>query len=315
MVKGSLKFTTAMLFAVGLVSQFTIGGISGVMHASPLVDSHHNDTYFVIAHFHYVLFGGSVFGLIAATYYWFPKMSGRMMDEKLGKWNFWLTFIGFNATFFPMHFVGLAGMPRRYYTYGDGSGWTFWNMIVSIGAFVLGFSILFFAYNIAHSLRHGRIAGKNPWDAATLEWSTDSPPKVYNFAVIPTVTHRDQLWADKYGVEHGEELTITLGGKDVGSVDVTPDTDDHHYHGTEAIDRHNASKHGHDDEGDEPNIHMPNPSIYPLVVAIGLLIGSLGMLLDGPTITIGLLTLPIMFIAGLLVTLAAVYGWAFEPAG
>ena len=317
MLKGSLTFSTAMLFAVGLVSQFTIGGISGVMHASPLIDSHHNDTYFVIAHFHYVLFGGAVFGLLAATYYWFPKMSGKMLDERLGRWNFWLTFIGFNMTFFPMHFVGLAGMPRRYYTYGSESGWTFWNMVVTIGSFVLGFSILFFAYNIAHSLRHGKVAGKNPWDAATLEWATDSPPKVYNFAVIPTVTHRDQLWADKYGVEHQDELAIEVAGRQVGSVDVTPDVSEHPYHGDDAIERHlEATNQGDGHHGDEePHVHMPNPSYYPLLVSIGLTIAGFGMLIDGPTITIGLLTLPIMAIAGLLVTIGAIYGWAFEPAG
>jgi cytochrome c oxidase subunit 1 len=305
MFRGSLKFTTAMLFAVGLVSQFTIGGLSGVMHASPLVDEHHNDTYFVIAHFHYVLFGGSIFGLMAATYYWFPKMSGRMMDERIGRLNFWLTFIGFNGTFFPMHFLGLAGMPRRYYTYGSDSGWTFWNMFVSISAFVLGFSILIFAYNLAKSLRSGEIAGENPWDAPTLEWSIPSPPPVYNFAEIPQVTHRDQLWADKYGVEHEDILDITLAGQKIGETDVTTHTPE--------LDAHAEERHEHHDA--EPHIHMPNPSIYPLIAAIGVFVGALGVLVDNPHVKIQLLHMPSLTIVGLVILFTAVYGWAFEPAG
>ncbi len=266
MFHGSLKFTTAMLFAVGLVSQFTIGGISGVMHASPLVDSHHNDTYFVIAHFHYVLFGGSIFGLIAATYYWFPKMSGRMMDEKLGRWNFWLTFIGFNATFFPMHFLGLAGMPRRYYTYGANSGWNFWNLVVTIGAFVLAASILLFVYNIAYSLKKGEIAGNNPWDAPTLEWAIPSPPPVFNFVAVPTITHRDPLWAEKYGFEHGDEsqINVRLAGDKIGELDATPDgnidtAEMHTPHATTAT----LMETREDAEG--KSIHMPNPSVLSVL--------------------------------------------------
>jgi len=144
---------------------------------------------------------------------------------------------------------------------------------------------------------------------------TDSPPKVYNFAEIPTVTHRDQLWADKYGVEHKEELTLEFAGRPVGQVDVTPDVSDHPYHGDEAIERHLDSKaNGHGDDH-EPHVHMPNPSYYPLLVSIGIFIGSLGLLVDGPSITIGLLTLPVIFIAGIVVTLGSIYGWAFEPAG
>jgi cytochrome c oxidase subunit 1 len=311
MFRGSLKFTTAMLFAVGLVSQFTIGGLSGVMHASPLIDGHHNDTYFVIAHFHYVLFGGSIFGLMAATYFWFPKMSGRMMDERLGRVNFWLTFIGFNATFFPMHFLGLAGMPRRYYTYGSDSGWTFWNLFVSIGAFVLAFSILVFAYNIAKSLRSGEVAGDNPWDAPTLEWSIPSPPPVYNFAVIPQVTHRDQLWADKYGVEHSEDTPVTFAGREVGEIGInTPELD---AHANERRDHHDTDVTAGGQE--ELHIHMPNPSIYPLVVSFGILVAALGLLVDNPHVKIQLLNMPSLSIAGLVIVFASVYGWAFEPAG
>ena len=318
MYKGSLKFTTAMLFAVGMVSQFTIGGISGVMHASPLVDSHHNDTYFVIAHFHYVLFGGSIFGLIAATYYWFPKMSGRMMDEKMGRWNFWLTFIGFNATFFPMHFLGLAGMPRRYYTYGANSGWNFWNLVVTIGAFVLAASILLFTYNIAHSLKKGKIAGNNPWDAPTLEWAIPSPPPVFNFVTLPVITNRDPLWAEKYGIDHSgdDHINVRLAGEKIGEIDVRSPIDEEFPEQGAAGD-HVATativQTREDAEG--ASVHMPNPSFYPFVVAIGLFVGALGLLINNPHIKIQLLNMPSLTAVGLVIIFAGIYGWAFEPAG
>lgn len=288
MFRGSLKFTTPMLFAVGIVSQFTIGGLSGVMHASPPVDTQHNDSYFVVAHFHYVLFGGSIFGLLAATYYWFPKMTGKMMDDRLGRWNFWTTFVGFNGTFFPMHFLGLAGMPRRYYTYGEGSGWAFWNAVVSFSAFFLGLSILLFVYNISKSLRDGKPAGNNPWDAATLEWAIPSPPPAYNFAQVPTIGHRDPLWWEKYGQDdpHGHGATHDLHPQDVSQVNVV-----------------------------KGNIHMPNPSYYPLVASIGLFVAGCGLLFDNPKITIGLLHLPSLCALGLIILILGVYGWAFEPAG
>jgi cytochrome c oxidase subunit 1 len=284
MVQGSLKFTTPMLFAIGLVSQFTIGGLSGVMHASPPVDGHHNDTYFVVAHFHYVLFGGSIFGLLAAAYYWFPKITGRMMDERLGKINFWTTFIGFNATFFPMHFLGLEGMPRRYYTYGDGSGWTFWNAVVSLGAMFLAASMLLFVYNLAISIKNGEEAGNNPWDAATLEWAIPSPPPAYNFANLPIVGHRDPLWWEKYD-RH----------------------DPAHAHGRDAQDLSMVNTvTGH--------IHMPNNSYYPVIVAIGIFVGAMGLLFNTGTITIGLLHMPVASALGILIGLLGIYGWAFEPA-
>jgi cytochrome c oxidase subunit 1 len=291
MFRGSLKFTTPMLFAVGIVSQFTIGGLSGVMHASPPVDAQHNDSYFVVAHFHYVLFGGSIFGLLAAAYYWFPKMTGKMMDDRLGRWNFWTTFIGFNVTFFPMHFLGLAGMPRRYYTYGDDSGWSFWNLWVSLGAFFLGASILLFVYNLGKSLRSGEPAGNNPWDAGTLEWAIPSPPPEYNFAQVPQIGHRDPLWWDKYEQVHDD------GG---------------HGHDPEHIDREQDIAHVNEVTG---HIHMPNPSYYPVITSLGMFIGALGFLLDNPTISIGLLNLPVLCALGLVIMITGIYGWAFEPAG
>ena len=311
MVMGHIRFATPMLFAVGLVSQFTIGGLSGVMHASPPVDAQHNDSYFVIAHFHYVLFGGSIFGLLAAIYYWFPKFTGRMMDERIGRINFWMVFVGFNATFFPMHFLGLEGMPRRYYSYGEGSGWWFWNVVVSCGAFLLAAGILVFLYNVALSLQKGKIAGPNPWDAATLEWATSSPPPSYNFAEIPHIHHRDPLWADKYGVyEDEDEVDITFAGRDVGSVS-----------------RHDASSDAWTDPDyderalqhftnrqDDVHVHMPNPSYYPVIAAIGLFLFALGLLISNPAINIGNVPLPTISALGLVTLLGGIVGWSFEPA-
>ena len=323
---GSLKFTTAMLFAVGLVSQFTIGGLSGVMHGVVPVDWHHNDTYFVIAHFHYVLFGGSIFGLMAATYYWFPKMTGKLMDERLGKINFWTTFVGFNITFFPMHFLGLMGMPRRYYTYGDGSGWTFWNAFVSFGAFFLAASVMLFVYNLAKSIKSGEPSGPNPWDGSTLEWAIPSPPPVYNFAQLPLVGHRDPLWWDAYDRHEGhldrhegqvdqDELDVKIAGVQIGTAHVPDEAPDqqaetrlgHHTGDTQDLSQINVHP-GH--------IHMPNPSIYPLVVALGGLVAAIGLLFKEDTgkITIGLLHMPVVAALGLLIMLFGIYGWAFEPA-
>lgn len=191
---GSVRFTTACLFAIGLVSLFTIGGISGVMHASPPADLQQTDSYFIVAHIHYVLFGGSMMGLFAGVYYYFPKMTGHLLNETLGKWHFWLTFIGANIAFFPMHFAGLHGMPRRVYTYDSAQGITFVNELSTIGAFIIAIATVFFIVNVLRSRRGGAIAGNNPWDAPTIEWSTLSPPPVYNYAVVPRVTSRYPLW-------------------------------------------------------------------------------------------------------------------------
>ena len=191
---GSIQFKTPMLFAIGFISMFMLGGLSGIMHATVPVDTQQQDTYFIVAHFHYVLFGGAVFGLTAGLYYWFPKMSGRMLSEKLGKAHFWLMLLGFNLTFMPMHLLGILGMPRRIYTYSADQGWEAINLIVSIGAFVLAFSILLGIINVIRSLRVGVVAGDNPWDAPTLEWSIPSPPPPHNFDVVPTVSSLYPLW-------------------------------------------------------------------------------------------------------------------------
>ena len=194
MAQGHLRFTSAMLFAIGLVALFTIGGISGVMHASPPADLQQTDTYFIVAHFHYVLFGGSIMGIFAGIYYYYPKMTGRLLNETLGKWHFWLNFIAMNLTFFPMHFSGMLGMPRRIYTYDSGQGWDTFNLISSMGAYMLAFATLIFVYNFFSSRKRGEIASANPWGAGTLEWTIPSPAPEYNFAVLPNVTSRYPLW-------------------------------------------------------------------------------------------------------------------------
>ena len=185
---GRIHYSTAMLFMLGFITMFTIGGISGVQFAIVPVDWQLTDSYYVVAHLHYVLFGGTALAIFGAVYYWFPKMSGRMLDEQLGKWHFWLILLAFNLTFFPMHILGLLGMPRRVYTYPDQPGWGLLNLIETIGAFLMGIAILIFLWNVVTSLRNGPIAGNDPWDGWTLEWATTSPPPEYNFATIPPVS-------------------------------------------------------------------------------------------------------------------------------
>lgn len=186
------------LFAVAFVAQFVLGGISGVMVAVVPFDWQVEDTYFLVAHFHYVLFGGMAFGVFGGFYYWFPKMFGRMLNERLGYVNFWLMFVGFNLTFFPMHLSGMLGMPRWVYTYPAGLGWGLPNLLSTLGAYILAISVLVFLWNFFNSLRHGPIAGPDPWDAWTLEWATSSPPPVENFRSIPSVRSRRPLWDLKH---------------------------------------------------------------------------------------------------------------------
>ncbi|QDU09990.1 cytochrome c oxidase subunit I [Gimesia aquarii] len=191
---GEIQFNTALHFAVGFLLQFVIGGLTGIMFAAVPIDWQLTDTYFVVAHFHYVLIGGLVFSLFSAAYYWFPKMTGRMLNERLGILQFWLWVLGFNMTFMVQHFLGMMGMPRRVYTYADNPGWALLNGIASIGAIFMAVGTLVFLWNIWISLRKGKIAGDNPWDAFTLEWATTSPPPPENFSSLPEIKSRRPVW-------------------------------------------------------------------------------------------------------------------------
>ncbi len=275
--KGSIRLTTAMLFSLGFIVMFTIGGVSGVLHSVVPGDTQQTDTYFVVAHFHYVLFGGLILAIFSGFYFWFPKFFGRMLNERIGKINFWTMLIGFNLTFFPMHLLGLYGQPRRTYRYDTGMGWTGLNQIVSIGSFLVAFSVLIFLVNVIFSLvaKRGAVAGNDPWDARTLEWSISSPPPAYNFAEIPQVSGPDGFWDQKYTEDdQGRLLAIPSGG----SAPAKP-------------------------ESDGSGIHLPSPSIYPLVVAIGILPIAYGAVFENL----------IMVGAGVLVMLFGMYAWAIEP--
>jgi cytochrome c oxidase subunit 1 len=296
MFKGSVSFKTPMLFAVGFISMFIIGGVTGIMHASPPADLIQHDTYFIVAHIHYVLIGGSIMGLLAGVYYWYPKMSGRMMNETLGKWNFWTFVIFFNITFMPMHWTGLLGMPRRVYTYGDDLGVTLLNQVSTIGALGLGFSVLLFVINLFTSLRYGEIASDDPWDGATLEWSIPSPPPIYNFARIPTVHSRDAWWAMKHPERmHLDPAEVTpLAGGPAHATETA-----HHVVATAAP------------GVSPPVIHMPSPSYWPLLCSIGFATMAAGLLLAD---AFGPVTIPIFAVLGLLILFGSIYGWSFEPA-
>ncbi len=195
---GKIYFKAPMLFCIGFLFQFLIAGLTGVMLASSAFTWQLAGSYFVVAHFHYVIVGGILFSLFAAFYYWFPKMTGRMYSETLAKWHFWLFIIGFHLTFDSMHIPGLLGMPRRIYTYEPGRGWDVWNVIIAVGVVFQAAGVLTFVANLIRSALRGRPAGSDPWDAWTLEWSTTSPPPEYNFATIPTVKSRRPLWDLKH---------------------------------------------------------------------------------------------------------------------
>jgi cytochrome c oxidase subunit I+III len=190
---GSIRLATPMKFAVAFLFEFVIGGLSGITFAAAPIDWQMTDTYYVVAHFHYVLFGGTAFAIFAATYYWFPKMSGKMLSERLGNWHFWLTIIGFNMTFFVQHLLGIMGMPRRVYTYPDLPGWGALNLVSTIGAVIMGISVMVFLVNVVWSLRSGAVAGDNPWKGWSLEWCATSPPSQHNFERVPPIRGRRPL--------------------------------------------------------------------------------------------------------------------------
>jgi cytochrome c oxidase subunit 1 len=250
---GALRFTTAMHFALGFIGLFTIGGLSGIMHASPPIDLQQTDSYFVVAHFHYVLIGGSIAGLMAGFYYWWPKITGQRLDERAGKLQFWLFFVGFNIAFFPQHYLGAIGMPRRIYTYGPETGWTFWNLFSTVGAFLLGLSFVVVIVESARSLRRGRAAGDDPWDGRTLEWRTTSPPPVENFPVIPPVYARDTFWREKHGDRQGRRPTPV------------------------------AHAPGHE------HVHLPSPSRNPLLLALAIALAAAGALVSVWVVVLGAL--------------------------
>jgi cytochrome c oxidase subunit 1/cytochrome c oxidase subunit I+III len=227
---GRPVFTAAFLFFAGFVLLFVVGGVSGFMTAAVPVDRQLTDTYFVVGHLHYVLIGINVFPVVGGIYYWFPKLTGRLMNERLGKWSFWVMFVGFNAGFFPMHIAGLLGMPRRIYTYSSGLGWGPVNLLITLGSYLFALGVLLFLINVWRSLKRGALAGPNPWDAASLEWATASPPPPYNFAVIPTVASRYPLWENRLEGTEGrsvidEGMLLDHGRETIGTtvLDAEPD--------------------------------------------------------------------------------------------
>jgi cytochrome c oxidase subunit 1/cytochrome c oxidase subunit I+III len=250
---------TPFLFAAGFVVLFVVGGVSGVATAAVPFDWQLTDTYFVVAHLHYVLIGINLFAVIGAFYFWLPKMTGRMLSERLGRWNFWVMFVGFNVAFLPMHLTGLMGMPRRIYTYPTGLGWDTLNLITTIGSFVFALGLLLFLVNVWWSRRNGVVAGPNPWGAPTLEWSIPSPPPPYNFAVIPTVESRHPLWEAELG--EGARSRLEVGP----TLDQGRET-----LGTSALDAE-----------PEQVLRMPEDSLWPLLLGLALTVTAYGLLVGG----------------------------------
>jgi len=273
---GHLKMTTPMMFALGFIWMFMMGGFSGIMHSAAPADAQQHDSYFVIAHFHYVLIGGALFALLAGIHYWFPLAFGRKVDEFWGKLSFWVIFIGFNVTFFPMHFLGLNGMPRRTFTYDGNLGWNEPNLIATIGAGILGIGIAIYFAVMVYTYFKGTKTKRDPWDGRTLEWSIPTPPPEYNFAVTPTVHARDAFWYEKH---HKDEI---------------------------------AKEHAkaHAEEEAHGGIHMPFKSIYPLVTSTGMLIMGIGAAVlpvdAGASVRITVSAI------GILVMVSGIFMWAHE---
>ncbi len=272
---GKLNFSTAMLFAVGTVTMFTIGGLSGVTHSLAPADTQQTDTYYIVAHFHYVIFGGGVLGLFAGVYFWWPKVFGHFLDERRGKIHFWTMLIGFNLTFGPMHVLGLQGMSRRIDTYSSGFGFEFWNLVATIGSYILGASVLFFLWNVYKSKKEAPnlpAPGPDPWDARSLEWSIPSPTPEHNFDEIPVIESQDDWWFRKYNIEDDGSVVRISSAEDAAQ------------------------------KGDAVGVHLPSPSFWPLVLAIGL-----------PLIGYGVIFNLWLCVVGGLLTGSAIYAWVLEP--
>ncbi len=273
-----ITLNTAMLFSVGLVTQFTIGGLSGVSHAIAPWDTQQTDTYYIVAHFHYVLFGGALFGFVSGMYFWWPKAFGYKLNEAHGKFNFWMMVVGFNLTFGPMHILGLQGMPRRMHTYDDAMGFNLWNMVATIGSFILAVGTLWILVNALISYRAWKAAGSpnvgaDPWDARTIEWSIPSPTPEHNFDHTPTVTSLDDFWHRKYAEDENGKLRRVATGEELAQ------------------------------PGNGEGVHLPAPSYWPLVLAASI-----------PLIGYGIIFSLWLVIPGLLLMAAGLFGWALEPA-
>ncbi len=273
---------TPFLFMAGFIVLFVIGGVSGVATAAASFDQQLTDTYFVVAHIHYVLIGINLFPVAAGLYYWFPKMTGKLMDERLGRWNFWTMFVGFNLGFFPMHISGLLGMPRRIYTYPSGIGWDTVNLITTVGAFLFAVGVLLLVINVVRSRLRGAPAGPNPWDGPTLEWATSSPPPPYNFAVIPTVGSRHPLW-EKRLEESGR--SVLDEGPTLEAEKTTLETSPLDGQLTDVL-------------------HMPEDTLYPVLHALALMATFYGLLVRSTWLSV----------AGAVLVLALTIGWLWPTA-
>jgi cytochrome c oxidase subunit 1 len=272
---GKIRLNSAMLFATGVVSMFTIGGLSGVTHSLSPADTQQTDTYYVVAHFHYVIFGGALLGFFAGFYFWWPKAFGHKLGETLGKWNFWLMIVGFNMTFGPMHILGLNGMSRRIDTYSPGFGFEFWNLFATLGVFVIASGVMCFVVNVILSARRARglpPEPPDPWDARSPEWFSPNPTPVHNFDEVLEVSSLDEFWHRKW--------TTDEDGK--------------------VVRRATAAEVCH--TGDAVGVHLPSPSYWPVVLAAGL-----------PLIGFGLLYNLWICVPGTLMVLGSIYAWVFEP--
>ena len=276
---GKLKLNTPMLFSLGFIGMFVIGGLSGVTHSIVPADTQQTDTYYVVAHFHYVLFGGALFGIFSGLYYWFPKVWGKMYNESLGKIHFWLMMIGFNLTFGPMHWLGLQGQVRRTWVYAEETNLQFWNIVVTVGAFIIALSIIVFMINWIFSKRNGEKAPFDPWDARTLEWAIPSPTPVWNFSTAPIVKSLDDFWHTKYS-EDEEGRAVRREEADQILLELEEDG-------------LNPSEH----------IALPNPSYFPIVLASGL--PFLGYAVIYKSIPLALIGTVLLLIGG--------FGWGTEP--